>query len=254
MDNNDLKELLDTESALINTPLFIPEDPVQFPRRFNDMRDIEIAGICSAIMAWGNRKMICRDCDRLLSLMDNSPAAFVMEEEYEQLPDEMNIHRTLFARNLKFLLRTFREIYIRYGSLDDFCRKSGASDAELPAWKLVDNINRIMRDVNNGLTDSRALPQNLDTTALKRINMALRWFVRNDGIVDMGIWESITPDKLYIPLDVHVGNTARSLGLIDRKANDKKTVLLLTDRLKEFRPEDPCYYDYALFGIGVYRK
>jgi uncharacterized protein (TIGR02757 family) len=86
---------------------------------------------------------------------------------------------------------------------------------------------------------------------LKRINMALRWLVRDDGIVDMGVWQSIPKSKLYIPLDVHVGNTARDLGLITRKANDRKTVVELTGILRTLRPDDPVYYDYALFGIGV---
>lgn len=81
--------------------------------------------------------------------------------------------------------------------------------------------------------------------------MALRWLVRDDGIVDMGVWKSIDKSKLYIPLDVHVGNTARDLGLISRKANDRKTVIELTSMLRTLRPDDPVIYDYALFGIGV---
>ena len=81
--------------------------------------------------------------------------------------------------------------------------------------------------------------------------MALRWLVRNDGIVDMGVWNVITPSQLYIPLDVHVGNTARELGLLNRRSDDKKAVLELTSRLRDFRPEDPVWYDYALFGLGV---
>ena len=81
--------------------------------------------------------------------------------------------------------------------------------------------------------------------------MVLRWLVRDDGIVDMGVWKSIDKSKLYIPLDVHVGNTARDLGLITRKANDRKTVIELTSMLRTLRPDDPVIYDYALFGIGV---
>jgi len=108
-----------------------------------------------------------------------------------------------------------------------------------------------MADANGGATDSRCLPTNLTNTALKRINMALRWLVRDDGIVDMGVWTAIKPSQLFIPLDVHGGNTARALGLIDRRANDKKTVLALTSLLRKFRPDDPVIYDYALFGVGI---
>ena len=81
--------------------------------------------------------------------------------------------------------------------------------------------------------------------------MALRWLVRRDGIVDMGVWDVIKPSQLVIPLDVHVGNTARNLGLITRKANDKRTALELTDCLRRWRPDDPVWFDFALFGIGM---
>ncbi|MDE5773455.1 MAG: TIGR02757 family protein [Muribaculaceae bacterium] len=247
----DIRELLDSEAKRINRPEFIANDPVQFPRQFEDLRDIEITAFLSAIIAWGNRKMICRDADKLLSLMDRQPYAYLMDKGYEELPDELNIHRTFFAKNLKHLLRGLREIYQKYGSLDAFSGQIRASGEEAPAWYLIDAVNRITADANGGERDSRGLPQNLKTTALKRVNMALRWLVRDDGIVDMGVWHSIPQSKLYIPLDVHVGNTARDLGLVTRKANDRKTVEELTAQCRLMRPEDPCIYDYALFGIGI---
>lgn len=247
----DIRMLLDEEGARINNPGFIGKDPVQFPRRFGDLRDIEIAGLLAAIMAWGNRKMICRDADRLLGWMDNQPYAYVMDEGYEDLPDEQNVHRTFFAKNLKHLLRGLRNIYSRYGSLDAFAASIRAGEDDAPAWTLVKAVNDVVADANGGLRDSRGLPQNLESTALKRFNMALRWFVRDDGIVDLGVWKSIPKSKLFIPLDVHVGNTARDLGLITRRANDRRTVVNLTETLRILRPEDPCFYDYALFGIGI---
>ena len=84
--------------------------------------------------------------------------------------------------------------------------------------------------------------------------MALRWLVRDDGIVDMGVWRSIPKSRLFIPLDVHVGDTARALGLIDRRANDRRTVVELTNVLRQMRPDDPVIYDYALFGVGIGEK
>lgn len=247
----DIRELLDTEAKRINRPEFIADDPVQFPRRYSDLRDIEITALLSAIIAWGNRKMICRDCEKIQSLMEHSPFRYVIEEGYEDLPDDLNIHRTFFARNMKYLLRGLREIYTRFDTLDNFSIRTGVGETEAPAWHLVEAINKITKDANGGLTDSRGLPQNLKTTALKRVNMALRWLVRDDGIVDLGVWKSIDKSQLFIPLDVHVGNTARDLGLITRKADDRKTVDLLTQQCRTLRPDDPCLYDYALFGIGI---
>ncbi len=251
MIERDIVELLDREATRINRPEFIGNDPVQFPRRFSRRQDIETVAFLSAIIAWGRRTMICRDAERMLTLMDHEPYAYVMEQGYEDLDPRMNLHRTFFAEHFQWFLRGLRRIFSDYGSLDSFSAAVGAGKCEAPAWKLVEEMERVMRDENQGLDCPQCLPVNLRNTALKRVNMALRWLVRDDGIVDMGIWESIPKSKLYIPLDVHAGNTARSLGLLDRKANDRKSVELLTSELAAIRPEDPVFYDYALFGIGV---
>lgn len=250
----DIRELLDSEAARINRLDFIDKDPVQFPRRFERLQDIEIVSFLSAIIAWGNRKMICRDAERMLGLMDNEPYKYVMEEGYEDLDPDMNLHRTFFGRHFQYFLRGLHRIYRDYGSLDAFGEAMRIGDSEAPAWKLVEEMQRVMCDVNGGGTCSQCLPVNLSQTALKRVNMALRWLVRDDGIVDMGVWKSIPKSKLYIPLDVHVGNISRELGLLTRKANDRRSVEQLTSLLRTLRPEDPAIYDFALFGIGVERS
>lgn len=254
MIDQEIVDLLNYEAERINHPNFIAEDPVQFPRRFSSLQDIEIAAFLSAIIAWGKRSMICRDCNRLLDLMDNQPLNYLIEQGYEDLDPKLNIHRTFFGAHLQHLLRGLRQIYLKYGSIDAFASAMNISNEQAPAWKLVEEMNKVMIEANNGEICSRALPQNLATTALKRINMALRWLVRDDGIVDLGVWKSIPKSKLFIPLDVHVGNTSRHLGLITRKANDRKTTELLTEKMRLLRPEDPAIYDYALFGIGIEDK
>lgn len=248
---SDIRELLDSEAARINRPEFIGNDPVQFPRRFSRQEDIEIVSFLAAIIAWGRRQMICRNAERMLSLMSQEPYKYVMDKGYEDLDPDMNLHRTFFARHFQYFLRGMRRIFRDYGSLDAFGATMRIGDSETPAWKLVEEMQKIMRDENNGKDCSQCLPVNLKNTALKRVNMALRWLVRDDGIVDMGIWKSIPKSKLYIPLDVHVGNTARNLGILERRGNDRKSVEQLTATLRTLRPDDPVFYDYALFGIGV---
>ncbi len=253
--SSDLRELLDAEATRINSPAFIDADPVQFPRRFTAQPDIEIAALLSATIAWGNRRMICANCEKILRLMDYQPHAYILDEGYLDLPPELNIHRTFFARNLIHYLRGLRAIYTTHPTLADFARAVGVHTAELPAWHLVQHLSHTLTQANGGTPDSRCLPQNLATTALKRINMALRWLVRDDGIVDIGIWRNLlTPAQLYIPLDVHVGNTARDLGLLTRASNDRRAVLSLTDTLRTLRPSDPVFYDYALFGLVIEHK
>lgn len=249
-----MKEFLDEQAALINRPEFIAEDPVQYPRRFENLQDIEIVSFLASMIAWGKRSMICRDAERLLSLMGHDPYNYVMDEGYLDLDPSLNIHRTFFARDLQHLLKGLRAIYSKYDNLDAFSATIKAADDYAPAWKLVEEMQKIITEANGGEPSKRGLPNNLKQTALKRVNMALRWLVRDDGIVDMGVWKSIPKSKLYIPLDVHVGNTARDLGLLTRKQDDRKAVEELTGVLREYRPEDPAYYDYALFGIGVTGK
>lgn len=252
--SNDIIDLLNSEANRINNIDFIEKDPVQFPRRFSRLEDIEITALLSAIIAWGKREMICRDAERLLNLMENQPYNYVMDEGYLDLDPKLNIHRTLFAEHLQYFLRGLRRIYKEYGSLDEFGKSMRVGETDAPAWELVANMQKIMHQENDNRNCSQCLPVNLKNTALKRINMALRWLVRDDGIVDMGVWESIPKSKLYIPLDVHVGNTARDLGLLTRRSNDRKSVEGITEILRQIRPEDPAIYDYALFGIGIEGK
>lgn len=246
----DIKELLDSEASRINSPEFIADDPVQFPRRFQRQQDIEIIALLSATIAWGNRKMICRNCEKLIRIFEGRPYDYVMDEAYETLPDG-NIHRTFFVDNLRHYLRGLRSIYARYATLEAMAAAEGIGRDEMPAWRLVEVMNRYFAEANGGVSDSRCLPGNLRSTALKRINMALRWLVRDDGIVDMGVWKVLRPSQLFIPMDVHVGDTSRNLGLLHRRSNDREAVVQLTDTLRRFRPDDPVIYDFALFGIGM---
>lgn len=247
----DISELLLSEAQRINNKSFIADDPVQFPRRYSALVDIEIAALLSSTISWGFRKSILRDCDRLLGLMDSSPHAWCMDEAYEAIPDEINIHRTFFGRNLKYYMRGLRRIYNRYPSLDAFSADNRTGEHEAPSYHLADLLNRELMAANDGKPDVRCMPQNLRITVLKRLNMALRWLVRRDGIVDIGVWESIHPRSLYIPLDVHSSNTARKLGLITRRSNDRMALLQLMQAVRPFKPDDPALFDFALFGIGM---
>ena len=246
----DIKDLLDCEAARINSSVFIDNDPVQFPRRFQRQQDIEIIALLSATIAWGNRKMICRNCEKMIRIFEGRPYDYLMDEAYETLPDG-NIHRTFFVDNLRHYLRGLRLIYSRYSTLEAMAVAEGVHSHEMPAWRLVEAMNRFFAEANGGISDCRCLPGNLRTTALKRINMALRWLVRDDGIVDIGIWKALRPSQLFIPMDVHVADTSRNLGLLQRRSNDREAVIQLTSTLRRFRPDDPVIYDFALFGIGM---
>lgn len=246
----EIAEMLLREAERINSTDFIAADPVQFPRRYAAQADVEIVALLASHMAWGNRKMICRDVERLLEMMGPEPSRWVRDGAFEEIPDGQNIHRTFFGRNLKHFLRGLERIYAQYPTLDAFAATLGLRGRECAPWILAEALNARMAEAN-GCSDSRCLPLNLQSTALKRLNMALRWLVRRDGIVDLGLWSSLSPADLYIPLDVHVGDTARAIGLTSRKANDRRTAVEITDALRTLRPDDPALFDYALFGLGM---
>lgn len=245
-----IKDYLDSKAAQHNTPAFIDNDPVQFPRRYSRLQDIEIAALLTATIAWGSRKMILANAERMLSKLGSSPYEFVMNEGYNTL-GTANVHRTFFEQDLAYFLRGLHVIYKGWGSVNDFLKRFQISETDSPVWEAVYYLRAAFMDGNQQTHNAKCIPSGFEDSALKRLNLAFRWLVRNDGIVDLGVWDCITPAQLYIPLDIHAGNTARELGLLTRKSNDRKAVEELTAVLRTFHPEDPTLYDFALFGVGV---
>ncbi len=251
-DMENMKERLDRLVEQYNVASFADDDPVQFPRRYEDKRDVEISSLLTSTIAWGRRAMILRNAEKIDGLLGHEPYRFVMEGDIEGIGEE-NVHRTFFGRHLKYFLRGLRAVYGRYGSLEDFAVAVGAKDAVAPAWIIAEKLNAVLADASAHCPlggPTRCLPDDVDKSALKRLNMALRWLVRNDGIVDIGAWTALKPSQLYIPLDVHSGNTSRALGLLERRQNDRRAVEELTGNLRKLNAEDPTIYDFALFGAG----
>lgn len=245
-----LKRFLDEKVAAYNTPEFIANDPVQFPHAFSDQRDIEIAALLASVIAWGNRTMIIRSGKKMLfDIMGGKPYDFIMRGSWQSLDDANNIHRTFFVRDFKYLCRGLQDIYNNNSTMEALFA------AEPVVWSGIHRLRSSLAHSNDGLSTrhiSNPLVQSgKPASACKRLNMMLRWLCRRDGIVDLGIWQQVDPARLMIPVDVHVSRTGRALGLIERKANDRRTVELLTEKLSFFCPEDPVKYDFALFGIGV---
>jgi uncharacterized protein (TIGR02757 family) len=239
-----LKQKLDLLYNKICTESFIEEDPVQFPRRYSKREDVEIAAFLAATIAWGRRDLIIRSANKMFAIMGKSPYEYVASGSYKQLKKQ-NIHRTFFENDLKYFCRGFEHCYAKYGNLE----KLFASEAGV--WKGIALFREEMASANNGKFSkhiSNPGAEDKNGSACKRLNLALRWLVRK-GPVDLGLWKSIKPSALFIPLDVHVARTARRLNLTSRKNKNKKTVIEITENLRRLCPEDPVKYDYSLFGI-----
>jgi uncharacterized protein (TIGR02757 family) len=251
MNPSELKSFLDEKVALYNNPNFIESDPIQIPHLFTQKEDIEIAGFLSATIAWGNRKMIIKNAHRMMDLMGNAPYDFVMshtETDLERL--ESFVHRTFNGQDFVGFIKSIKHIYQQHGGLETVFNKHQEPDSIQQA---ITEFKKVFFEIEHFSRTQKHISDPSKNSSSKRINMWLRWNCRQDTKgVDLGIWKSIDPSILSCPLDVHSGNVARKLGLLNRKQNDGKAVNELDLKLRELDPTDPVKYDFALFGLGVF--
>lgn len=251
MRHEELNDTLNSLAEKYNNLSFIEEDPISIPHIFTTREDIEISGFLAATIAWGNRRSIVKNGNRMMDLMGNEPHRFIMESsavEKEQLGNF--VHRTFNSDDFAYFLNSLSNIYKNKGGIGEFFETQYQETKDI---RLV--INRF-RDLFFELPHPQRVEKHLSSiakgAACKRVNMYLRWMVRNDDKgVDFGLWKTIPASALYLPLDVHSATVGRGLGLLERKQNDWRSVEEITENLRRFDPTDPVKYDYALFGVGV---
>jgi len=249
MNSEEIKEYLDFKSKQYNTTEFIKTDPIQIPHLFSKKEDIEIIGFLVATIAWGNRKSIINSANNIIKIMNYSPHEFIMNYKSKQLNFA---HRTFNYIDLDFFFRSIQNIYLNHQGLEkSFSNESGFTGIK---DKII-NFRKIFLETQHEKRSEKHISNPQKKSTAKRINMFLRWMVRNDSNgVDFGIWKSIKPSELYIPLDIHTSKTARSIGLIKRKQNDWQALEELMQTLRSFDPVDPVKYDFALFGISAFEN
>ncbi|WP_271405980.1 TIGR02757 family protein [Tenacibaculum soleae] len=252
MKKTELKEFLDEKVLKYNNPNFIESDPIQIPHQFSLKEDIEIAGFLAATIAWGNRKMIIRNSLKIVELLGNAPYDFVMNHSEDDLANfDGFVHRTFNADDFKFFIKSLKNIYKNHHGLEAVLSTKNKDNYQLA----IHNFKQVFFEIPHQQRTLKHVSDPLKGSASKRINMFLRWMVRNDNIgVDLGIWKTHNPAYLHCPLDVHSGNVARKLGVLTRKQNDWKALSELDITLREFDVKDPVKYDFALFGLGVFEK
>src|SRR5690554_2744899 len=249
MEFREIEELLNVKVQQFNAPNFIKEDPILLPHQFRKKQDIEIIGFIVALIAWGKRKMIIDNGNKLIEIMDHSPFDYLMNYETGILSDGAFVHRTFNTDDLDFVFRALKNCYSQHESLEAWF---SLKDDEKGVKQRIINFRNIFLETPHQKRSEKHIANPEKGSAAKRINMFLRWMVRKDDKgVDFGIWNTISMNELYVPLDVHTGNVARTLGLITRKQNDWKALEELMDNLRKMDSSDPCKYDFALFGLGV---
>ncbi|WP_339844383.1 TIGR02757 family protein [uncultured Dokdonia sp.] len=253
MNKKDLKIFLDEKAIQYENGDFIPHDPIQIPHQFELKEDIEIAAFLTATIAWGNRKSIITNATKMMEIMGNAPYDFILNYD----PDQAHlfdgfVHRTFNSGDLETFIRALQHIYLKHGGLENTFKKGITSEGLQPA---ISNFKNLFFEIEHLPRTQKHVSDPLKNSAAKRINMFLRWMVRDANAgVDFGIWKTISPSLLSCPLDVHTSNVARKLKLLTRKQNDGKTLLELDKALRKMDPKDPVKYDFALFGLGAFEK
>ena len=253
MTKKELKEFLDEKVILYNNPKFIESDPIQIPHQFSLKEDIEIAAFLTATISWGNRKMIIKNASKMMELLDNSPYDFIINYQEKDTDKLQNfVHRTFNSIDFQQFIKSLQHIYKNYGGLEkSFLIKDNTDNYQTT----ISLFKQLFFEVEHPERTQKHISDPLKNSAAKRINMYLRWMVRNDNAgVDFGIWKTHNPAHLSCPLDVHSGNVARKLKLLTRKQNDWKALAELDKSLRKLDKNDPVKYDFALFGLGVFEK
>lgn len=247
----EIRELLSDRLERYNSRGFIELDPVSVPHRYTKKEDIEISGFMTAILSWGQRGTILKNSILLMEMMENSPHQFISGFMPSDLkPFQKFIHRTFNGDDCIYFLYALQFIYNELGGLEALFAKGEEELAET-----ISNFKKNFFSLEHLRRTEKHIADPLKGSSAKRINMFLRWMVRDDDNgVDFGIWKSLKPSDLRCPLDIHSGRVARRLGLLTRKQNDWKAVEEITSALRTLDPEDPVKYDYALFGLGVFEN
>ena len=251
--DSEIKAYLDDKVLQYNNPNFIESDPISIPHRYALKEDIEIAGFLAATISWGNRKSIVKNGHRMLDLLGDSPYDFVMSYNTGQLKRlEGFVHRTFNHNDYKYFIKALRHIYKNHGGMEQVFKKYSNEYSLQPA---IHHFKRIFFELPHQTRITKHISDPLRGSAAKKINMFLRWLIRNDNKgVDFGLWKSLSPSQLSCPLDVHSGRTARELGLLSRKQDDALALGQLDNSLRILDKDDPVKYDFALFGLGITKE
>lgn len=247
-----LKIFLDEKVRLYNHPSFIAADPISIPHLFTKKQDIEIAGLFAAVFSWGNRTTIINKSKELMELMERQPYEFCLHHRDKELKKMTGFkHRTFNSDDLYYFIEFFHQHYQKNDSLETafFPKKGMTAEQGLNYFKnyffSFEHLPRTQKHISSPIQKS----------SCKRLNMYLRWMVRNDTTgVDFGLWKNLKPSSLICPVDVHVARVAKKLGLLQRKQTDWQAATALTEYLRTLDPTDPVKYDFALFGLGVMEK
>lgn len=233
---------------------FLKKDPSQFMHRYEKKEDQEIIAFIAANLAFGKREQILSHvetvCKSIKEYGNDSPAEWISSASYTKLfrKSDESFYRMMSHNTMRLFCRTLESLLEKYGSLEKGVKLSYEKNGDLYLHHTIASL----------FPKECAIVCHGKTSSAKRLQMFLRWMVRNNSPVDLGLWSAwYSKEKLLMPLDTHVMQEGAKLNLIEKTASGKipsptlKIAEKLTEAMKEVFPGDPTRGDYALFGLGV---
>ena len=245
------KKELDNLVKIYEVKTFTDNDPSQFLRKYKNENDIEIASFISALFAFGKREAFIQKLSEIFDIMGESPYKFILLYNENKKLFKNFKYRFIKEEDLNNLLLCLKDLYSGNKSLKMLFQYSYEKTGNLREMlKIVSDYFYSHSKNPNTVGFKHLFPNPDNGSALKRYFMFLRWMVR-DGKVDLGLWDFIPKNELLIPMDTHVIQQAKKMGLLNKPKADYKTAVELTQILKTFDADDPAKYDFALFGYGI---
>lgn len=245
------KNELDKLVKIYEIRSFTESDPSQFLRKYTDEKDIEITSFISAVFAFGKRESFISKLNYIFKIMGESPYNFIINFDVKNNDFKDFVYRFVKEDELIDFILCLQKLYSQNKSLKMLFEYG---------YKSTGNVKGMLQVVvdyfysNSVSADNQPLkhllPNPKKGSAMKRLFMFLRWMVR-DGEVDLGLWDFIPKNELLIPMDTHVVQQAKKMGLLNNPKADYKNAVELTNKLKQFDSNDPAKYDFALFGYGI---
>lgn len=245
-----VKDPLEALYELFDNPEYIHPDPLEFVYRYPQDRDREVAGLVAACLAYGRVQTILKSVSDVLSPMGTSPYAFIISHTLEDFTGIYKgfTHRFTKGDEIAIFLETIRQTLLGFGSLIACFLSHDKPDApsfQIPLAGFVTSLRRVVKVPPGSL-----LPDPKKRSAMKRLNLFLRWMVRKDR-VDPGTWPGLSPERLIYPLDTHIHAFGLRFYLTRRRSADQKTAMEITDAFKTISASDPVKYDFALSHLGI---
>lgn len=253
-----LKPLLDAFAARGDWALRKRFDPIEFPGRYVGPRDVEVAGLLGAALAYGRADLFKPKVDGLLKAMGSSPSQYLAELTVARAAKLLDgfVYRFNLAADVGVLLLGTGAALREHGSLEALFLSGGESlHASLAAFTAGIREGAPRREIRKAMGKERGLghllPHPLGKGAAKRLNLYLRWMVRGPDGIDFGVWKGVSPSRLLMPIDTHVLRISKLLGLTKRNDATWRTAEEVTAALRQLDPEDPVRYDFALCHYGM---